>query len=727
MSNLLSRNDASQRTMLFIACSIAIVMLLWLPFGFNMMGHIEEWDLLSLFTRHGVFYWVGEGGPLPTHRMRPLMLLPNAIAYQLSPNSFFAMHLLQMLALALKGVCGGIMGWWLLRSRFYAALLALLVIIYPADTMQLSFRSFHINWSVLLAFAGVIGIVHAYESQLIAGKSRTILLSLVSTSMMVVAALIYEVALAYAILPLLLLWCRLGLAETVKLPLRRWYVSLVWCIGILACSAYIYYVAKTGSTYQGHLLESQAGGIAWLKDRAHVLFYTGIGRSVVGGWIDAGRILFVEYRSFWYLSAIALMAVASLSYIREPMLTPTSGKQIDVRWSLRVLFTGVAFAVVGYLPFLASPAHTSISQRTFLFATPGGALATVALVMLLSGARRTLAMLLGTVLIVLGMAAQMFQFHHYTQISDTQRRALKNVAVSLPDIANERDLLILDGSHQINSVWTLRENMMNALTYLYGKPINRVQICNQPENDWQHTDERGRTGQCVEYPDHWEFSSGATVDGPDYTSPPQSVLYRADKSKTQIMRIPEDGVVRLGDARKDELSLRSDTVSQRYRAMLAPSPWPLAFDQFRHREREASFRWDFGRWWNLDVPAPGRGWQDAQWQPEGPVEQASFSWNVVENPWLQFRLKPSSGMYRVRGKVMSIAPGIHPEELAVSVNGHVVRLSWLTANEFYGELPSSFLKDGNNRATFVLPVDNHSSGFGMAFDWIKFAPIELTD
>ncbi|MFC7520588.1 hypothetical protein ACFQS6_11280 [Xanthomonas populi] len=183
-----------------------------------------------------------------------------------------------------------------------------------------------------------------------------------------------------------------------------------------------------------------------------------------------------------------------------------------------------------------------------------------------------MAVLLGTVLIVLGMAAQMFQFHHYEQISDTEREVLKNVAVSLPDIANERDLLILDGSHRINSVWMLRENMMNALTYLYGKPINRVQICNQPENDWQRTDERGRTGQCAEYPDHWEFSSGATVDGPGYTSPPQSVLYRADKSTTQVVRIPENGIVPLLGARKDELSLRNDTVSRRYRAMLAPPP-----------------------------------------------------------------------------------------------------------------------------------------------------------
>lgn len=68
-----------------------------------------------------------------------------------------------------------------------------------------------------------------------------------------------------------------------------------------------------------------------------------------------------------------------------------------------------------------------------------------------------------------------------------------------------------------------------------------------------------------------------------------------------------------------------------------------------------------------------------------------------------------------------------PEKLAISVNGHVVPVRWITSNEFYGELPSSFLKDGNNRATFLLPVDNHSSGFGMAFDWIKFAPIESTD
>jgi len=136
------RRDTMRAAGYFALASTILVCLLWLPFGFGMVGNIEEWDILSLLTRHGVFFFAGENSPLASHRLRPLTAAPNAVAYLLSPDSFVGMHLLQMASLIVKGTAAGLMGYWLLRSRLYAVMLALLVIVLPADTMQLSFRSF---------------------------------------------------------------------------------------------------------------------------------------------------------------------------------------------------------------------------------------------------------------------------------------------------------------------------------------------------------------------------------------------------------------------------------------------------------------------------------------------------------------------------------------------------------------------------------------------------------
>ena len=300
------RSDTMRAAGYFALASTALVCLLWLPFGFGMVGNIEEWDILSLLTRHGVFFFAGENSPLASHRLRPLTAAPNAVAYLLSPDSFFAMHLLQMGSLIIKGVAAALMGYWLLRSRLYAVLLGLLVIVLPADTMQLSFRSFHINCAVALGMAGVAGLLYAYERRELTGRGG-IILALLSAVCLGIAIQIYEVALVFVPFPFLLLWARNGLRGTLRIAFAQLPVTALWSVAVAVCLGYIYTVLAHGSTYQSSVVGGQSTSVQMVKERLWVLAFTGMGRALVGGWIDAAMILMHEFRTYAYVLATGVV------------------------------------------------------------------------------------------------------------------------------------------------------------------------------------------------------------------------------------------------------------------------------------------------------------------------------------------------------------------------------------------------------------------------------------
>ena len=89
----------------FLPAAIALA-LLWLPFGFSIIGLIEEWDVLGLFTLYDPFFWVTSDGPLAAHRLRPLTVAPHALAYMLDPDSFIWWHILLMGSLLTKAIAG---------------------------------------------------------------------------------------------------------------------------------------------------------------------------------------------------------------------------------------------------------------------------------------------------------------------------------------------------------------------------------------------------------------------------------------------------------------------------------------------------------------------------------------------------------------------------------------------------------------------------------------------
>ncbi|WP_314103175.1 hypothetical protein [uncultured Stenotrophomonas sp.] len=720
------RSDTMRAAGYFALASTALVCLLWLPFGFGMVGNIEEWDILSLLTRHGVFFFAGENSPLASHRLRPLTAAPNAVAYLLSPDSFFAMHLLQMGSLIIKGVAAALMGYWLLRSRLYAVLLGLLVIVLPADTMQLSFRSFHINCAVALGMAGVAGLLYAYERRELTGRGG-IILALLSAVCLGIAIQIYEVALVFVPFPFLLLWARNGLRGTLRIAFAQLPVTALWSVAVAVCLGYIYTVLAHGSTYQSSVVGGQSTSVQMVKERLWVLAFTGMGRALVGGWIDAAMILMHEFRTYVYVLAtgVVIAAILVVALRSGKSALPAQEAAVGQRWvSARVVAIGLVMTAIGYLPFLSSPAHMAISQRTFLFATLGAALATTGVLALLFGGCRPRAVVAaGTLLVTVGLSAQMFQFQHYQNLSDTERQVLANVVKTVPAIGPETNVVILDGSERIGSVWMLRDNMFHALTYLYGAPVNLVHTCTVPGDYWQRLDPYGRPGNCARSANGWVFTDGPAVGAPGQpVRQPQVKIEVADASAV-VVKVDSGGNV---DALPDQLArLKNgdDVLSRRYAKVLADRSWPLAIDQFRHQDTSDSFRWDFGRWWSLEAAVHGRGWQDSQWANDGKFKKVSIAWANMPDASLVFNLQPRDTEYLVKGRIQAVAGNTDRKAVTISINGGPKHpLEWITDNEFYTYVPAGELVKGRNEAVFHVPVDMNFYGVGIAMDWVRFTP-----
>jgi hypothetical protein len=139
------------------------ILVIWFPFGFTLTGLIEEWGILGTFIHNGLFFIATPDSPLAFLGLRPLTILPLSIAYLLDPNSFDSWHILLMLALFIKGSTSSHLIWKGTGSLKWASVMGVLVLVYPADTMQLSFRSLHINWALALLLLASSLFVIAYE------------------------------------------------------------------------------------------------------------------------------------------------------------------------------------------------------------------------------------------------------------------------------------------------------------------------------------------------------------------------------------------------------------------------------------------------------------------------------------------------------------------------------------------------------------------------------------
>ncbi|MBC7814259.1 MAG: hypothetical protein H7175_24100 [Burkholderiales bacterium] len=458
----MSRLQNHRLTIIAAAGLVAVVVLLWLPFGIKVSGLTEEWDVFVSFDK-GIKY--GFLTLTSYQRMRPFTVTPHAIAYWLNPNSFVGFNLLQMLFF----VCKGTFLYLLVRrllpgERALAFVAAVLVIIYPADEGMFTFRTIHIHAAVGALLLAVYLLVRYWERPRLLTLVGMWLATLVSVGS-------YEVGFPLVLSAPLVLVC----LER-KINRRVIWVSLLWYIAPLLALVYMLLAfTQAGDTYtyqawvlshngvdQGRLLESVASSIVTLYRR-----------HLVDGWLEALRQIDLS-SIFTYLSVIAAAMSALIVWLH---LRPTSDAFTKRRRYIALIVIGLVVMELGHLVFLATP-YRPITWRVYFFSAIGGALTMAALCALLSSftpvrIRSAIYSVVAGVVIALASVHAFNQHAHFVELALDQQRLLAGIIEQAPRIQpdgdNQRLIVMVDETGRYRNEWSLggSEFLRDSLQYLY--------------------------------------------------------------------------------------------------------------------------------------------------------------------------------------------------------------------------------------------------------------------
>jgi len=168
---------------------------------------------------------------MPAHALRTLTIFPHALAYILDPNTFNYWHVLLIIALVIKGWALSVITTRITGALRWGMLASILVIIFPADTMQLSFRSLHINWSLSLTLLASVIFLHALDQK---NQVRSFTLSTLSSMLLAAGCAMSEVSLMLATFPALAIFIQIGFKNIIPNIKTFYGQHLIWATRVLA-------------------------------------------------------------------------------------------------------------------------------------------------------------------------------------------------------------------------------------------------------------------------------------------------------------------------------------------------------------------------------------------------------------------------------------------------------------------------------------------------------------
>lgn len=716
----LTRPTIASRVIAHVLPAAMTVLILWLPFGFALTGLLEEWGVLGLFVNNGLFFFTGSSSPLAPHALRPLTILPQAIAYWLDSNSFNYWHILLIIALVIKGSAVSYLMRYLTGSLKLGMIASVLVIIYPADTMQLSFRAIHINWALSLALLGSALFLYASNRE---RTLRACLLSALGAALFSAACFMYEASLLLACVPVLIIYSKYGLKNSLKQLRQKAVNHGIWVVGVCVYFAYVIHTAPLVKSYQSSLAGKDL--VATLTLNFPKLFSVGLMRSSLGGWFDAARITKLEFVNYGYLIITSLLlALIIFALLKRSAKTTEQTRFGGLPLNARLALSGLILILLGYAPFLLSGAHLVINQRTFLFATPGAVLLWLALINTGYSLSKVLTNACIGFLFITGISFQLYQFHHYVEISKKQMLILKDIANHFDGRLDHKTMLILDYGNQLNHTWMfISDGLSGSLSYLYGKPISNIQVCHMPSGEWQHTDTVQRKGRCIESEQGWTFEYPTSVSGPGFpaTSQPESLsIAKSDIVTVQIGK-EANGAASGSDSALADSPTPANVIPERYQSVINVLNDKTRFVRFKDMIVTDEYRWSFGKWWSMEIPTQGSGWRETSWDIQYFHHQPS-AWKSEKQSSLIFRFAPKEGRhYVLEGRFSLLLNNAVMNSMAISINGSPLSLQWGELGSFKATIDQGVLKNGSNIIEFNSMTDDNYFGLSAILEGIHIS------
>ena len=358
-----SQISSARNDIVAIAAFFIFLLMLYLPFGFDSVGHWEEWLVIDHLEN-------GYPGLISEMHTRFWILVPNVFASLISPQSFMGYHLVNFLMF--WGSLAFFYG--ILRKikldPLYAFLATLLFMVYPVNIGLMSVRHFLMNARVLSLIAAVFCFLQYMErsSRLrLAGTWLALLLHVGS----------YEAG--YVIIAVLPIW---WWRQKPRGTWRHINLSIIW---------YLFPILKLVFLLLLFLEKQPFYGSSWITDTPDanqlgfhsIAFYVGIIERVYlqtfwYGWREA---LSVFSQSAWIPPVLGAVTFSGLiaAYLGRDVTGATfpSRRRLSAGLLSSALFI---LPTIGVLMWLDR--YNTDLRRMYIFVPMGAAIAAICLILL---------------------------------------------------------------------------------------------------------------------------------------------------------------------------------------------------------------------------------------------------------------------------------------------------------------------------------------------------------
>ncbi len=407
-----------------------VVLVLYLPFGFDSSGHWEEW-IIHGYTEGGTLsFYVSEAVS------RPFVMVPHTLAYLISSESFIGHHLVNFLLYSGEMALLYIILRQLGVAPFYAFLTTILFMFYPVNDALMTLRRLPNNFSemtLLLAVALFLDYIKSPRRLTLLGMWLALLYSVNSN----------ETGFALIAIAPALLWLR-----DRRIRWRNVNLSAIWYIVPAFKLAYVVLLLATGRDfYQRGLLSAggETGTTATVFDIFFSVLATVYTETFIYGWADALAALGMNL--WWLPTAFVLAGVAFITWFH--IRGATDGPAPTLRQAAASLGSGLLLIIAAIAVLMWVQFYREDSWRMYVYVPIGASISLFSLILLLTAPirdrrRRDMAVAAACLLLLIPAASRLFaQQHGFVESAYTKARILYRTIEIAPAIAPGAQLAML--------------------------------------------------------------------------------------------------------------------------------------------------------------------------------------------------------------------------------------------------------------------------------------------
>lgn len=694
--------------------ALAVVMvLLWIPFGWRTNGLVEEWGLIDHIEAGTPIFVITDQVSLQAQSIRPLTFATFALAYILSPDSPVGFNVLYSIILVLKGIAAFLLLRILLPERPGLAFVASAIYaIYPANTMNFTFRAMNVQFAALMYLFSVSLLIVFWRYR----HLSSLILLWISLA---ISLLTYEVAYPAVLLtPLLLVWLAGGFNRRVFVTAALWYV-----VPILTAARTVVVLLGTTATYQGDVIRTGASA-SGLTEMLGALIRA-YEQVLIVGWTDTLKQ--PAWSPLYILLATAIVVVTVAAAV---IIDKSQGKTQDMLPRNRfvvLVIAGLLLIFLGFSPYLLSPFHRSQYLWTLYLASFGAVLAFSAVIWQLSELlrfQRLYLIIVSVALLVSGVSA-FNQHRYYRELALHQQNILGQMVEQAPQIRDDTLVVVVDEAKALETVWSFMYSgtFASAVHYIYSNQSLSAIIC-YPDSEMRALTDITET--CRFEPDQLLIEVGSRSNQEIKTT-----VYPYTRVLVFRYLLNHDLVL----AQRLESSRPSMQPIERYHARTAiTAAKPVRRDQ-------AFFAcWPIEPCTSEPLPPPagrfstefdetfsGSGWRTTERLADG----TTYRWTRSPTTRLLLRLVPGHD-YSVRFRVIAAIDPAVLRTLVVRANDELIplvsRQDETGATVFHGLVPREVLPNSSSDLVLAFSIDylgvptNGDEALGIAFDWLKVDP-----